>query len=398
MKNLFLTRANNSGTRRPISGFNVRVSNKIEDIGKDPLDSISNDPFFTYGWFKTLEVSKPSKSHFLYLTVFYENSLVGFLPCSLDLASEYFVNRPYLPFMKRILRVGNSLNICRDFVLMCYSPFCWRSKILFKDNSDRELIVELLSRKIEDICRKEKILFSSFEYISERDDFLISNLQNHGYLKFPWRGNTLYLPIDWLTFKDYLSSLTQNGRKAVRRDIKKCVENGVELFEAPDFEKLSEKLSSFYSNLFNKYNKGQKSPYTPYFFEVLSKYSKEKVKVFVARKEGKLVGFSLLMRHRQIVDAFLTGYDYSSQTPTDYTYFNLVFYEPIKWAIKTQAERINYRIGAEEAKLRRGCKEERVFSLVKCHNNNINFIFSAYAIQKNRFLFKKSGINIADKH
>ena len=37
----------------------TRVFKTVDEIGKDAIDSLVDDGFFTYGWFKTLETSKP---------------------------------------------------------------------------------------------------------------------------------------------------------------------------------------------------------------------------------------------------------------------------------------------------------------------------------------------------
>ena len=368
--------------------YTVRVLNTVDDIGKEPIDAISNDPFFTYGWLKTLETSKPLKSVPLYVTVYYENRLVAFLPCFIDLAGHYFLFGPFFPLMERILDVTRKLDIYQDHVLMCYSPFCYRSKILFGRHFDRELILSLLSRKIDEICREQRFLFTSFNFVSGFDSFLMANLQDCGYYQIPWRI-TLYLDVQWSTFEEYVSSLPYKSRRTVRREIKKCKERGVEIAEEPNFGELSEKLPVLYSNLYKKYNTGSKSPFDSSFFKALSKYAKDKAKLFVAKKAGEIVGFSLLVRHKNVLDAFIVGFEYDSfQSNTDFAYFNLS-YESIKWAIKERIKRINYRFTAEEAKLRRGCSQEQIFSFVKCHNKFLNLFYNTYIRQKYRKIYKQ---------
>lgn len=361
------------------SKYEVKVFNTVEDIGKDSIDAISNDPFFTYGWLKTLEASKLLKSVPLYVAVYNENGLVAFLPCFIDLAGQYFLYGPFLPLMKRILDLSRKLGIYQDHVLMCYSPFCYRSKILLGRTSDRKLILGLLSRKIDELCREQRILFTSFQFISECDSFLTVNLQNYQYFKIPWWTDTMYLAVQWSTFEEYMSSLPRSSRKTVRREIRKCQERGVEITEEPTFGELAEKLSVLYSNLHKKYNPRSRSPFDPSFFRTLSEHTQGKAKVFVAKKAGEVVGFILLIRQKDVADAFIVGFEYGSfQSHTDFTYFNL-FYEATKWAIKERIKRINYRFTAEEAKIRRGCSKEQIFSFVKCHNKLLNLFYNIYA-------------------
>jgi len=61
---------------RPISAKNgvilvidTKVLKTIDSIGREALDSLVNDGFFTYGWFKTLETSKLFNLNPFYVTI-----------------------------------------------------------------------------------------------------------------------------------------------------------------------------------------------------------------------------------------------------------------------------------------------------------------------------------------
>jgi predicted N-acyltransferase len=79
------------------------------------------------------------------------------------------------------------------------------------------------------------------------------------------------------------------------------------------------------------------------------------------------------------MDVFMAGFDYSFQTKTDFTYFNLCYYAPIQMAIKEGIQKIYYRRKAEKVKLARGCEPEKTFSFVKCHNNLLRTIINIAA-------------------
>jgi predicted N-acyltransferase len=196
----------------------------------------------------------------------------------------------------------------------------------------------------------------------------------------------MYLDVKWSTFDDYLGSLESKIRKTVRREINKNIDCGVIIEQRKDFESISLLLSEFHSNLFYKYN-NKISPFHPLFYEKLSEYMKEKVWLFIALKENKIVGFSLLLRHGKILDVFIAGFDYDHQTKTDFTYFNLIYYIPIRAAIEEGIEKIHFRGGAKNIKLRRGCKEENIEMFVKCHNRLLKFIPKWYIQIKNKYRF-----------
>ena len=234
--------------------------------------------------------------------------------------------------------------------------------------------MRLLSEKIEEICKKQKFMFSSFLFVSEFDKLLTENLQKLGYLQFPGT-TTLYLDIEWSTFEDYLKSLKHKTRMNIRREIKKCAENGVSI-EERDFEGLSAKLPPLLTNLFWKYDKNANNLFDQSFFCKLEDYARDTAKVFLAEKNDEVVGFSMSLRQRDVLDIFMCGFDYEAQTKTDFTYFNLCYYAPIRWAIEEGIKKIYYRRKAEKVKLNRGCKPERTFSFVKCHNRFVSLLLN----------------------
>ena len=313
-----------------------------------------------------------------YLTAYDKGKLVAFAPCFRDVADQYFQYGPkVVPYMKRAMNICNRLHLGQDHVLLCYSPWCFRTKIFLEKNLSEELLVSKLSEEIDDICKKEKILFSSFLFVSEFDRCLITRLEHFGYHKFFWQP-TLYLDVCWPSFDDYLKSLRGQVRYQVRREMRSCTENGVTIEETCDFRELSTTLSDLSLKLSSKYNKWAQR-LEPLFYESLSNYAKANTVVFLAKKKDVVVGFSLFIRKGETLDAFLGGFNYEFQEKTDFTYFNLVYYNPIKWAIREGIKKIYYRWGSEEAKYKRGCKSEKLYTFVKCHNKLVNSQISNYA-------------------
>lgn len=343
------------------SGKEVKVFRSINEIGKDAIDSISDDPFFTFGWFRTLETQQTYDVSPIYLAVYDESKVVGVVPLFVELIEPNSKD----PFSK-FLNLGHRIGFWRDRVLSCYSPFCFRSKILLSHDQEEKPVLDLLSKKIDAICKKQKILISRFSFVSEFDRLLIENIQNYGYQKQPGI-TTLYLDIHWTDFEDYLKSLKHKTRENARREIRKCKENGVTIEES-ELEDLTIKLSELYTNLSLKYDKNAKKIFDPYFFSMLNTYAKEKTKLFIAKKNGEVVGFSLSLRQRDVLDVVMVGFNYSIQTKTDFSYFNLTYYAPIKWAIESGVKRIYYRHMTENVKIDRLCKPEKTYFFIKYHN------------------------------
>ena len=364
--------------------LNIRVFKNIDDLGRDSIDSFVDDGFFTYGWFKTLEEFKSLNFDPFYVAAFYKDEVVAFLPCFLDVPDQYFSFGPPIPFMKRVLNFCNSLGIRKRHVLLSYSPFCYRTKCFTTGNLKKDVLTYGLINKIDEICKKEKILFSSFLFVSGFDNSLLTNLTKLGYHRF-LRSSNYYLDVVWSSFDEYLASLEKKIRNRAKKEMKSCINNGVIIKEdVEDFKDLSTKLSDLSSNLFAKYNKAITRVFDSSFYESLNEHAGNNVKLFIAEKNDVVTGFALCLRQGKTLDLFSCGFDYETQDKSDFTYFNLCYYAPIKWAIQEGIKKIYYRQTADRVKLKRGCELEKIYSFVKCHNKPINMLLGNYARAKTK--------------
>ena len=310
------------------------------------------------------------------MTAYHKGELVAFTPCFRDIAGQYFQYGPeVVPFMKRALNIYSRLGLGQKHVLLCYSPWCFRTKAFCSNHLNEKLLLRKLSEKIDEICKKENILFSSFLFVSEFDRDLTLSLENLGYHKSVFWKPMLYLDIPWRNFDDYLQSLGKNTKYQAKREIRSCMENGIVIEDVTDFEKISKTLSDLSFQLLLKYNKWAPR-LEPFFYESLSNWAKDNTKIWIAKKKDVIVGFTLFIRKEKTLDFFLVGFDYAAQEKTDFTYFNLAYYTPIKWAIQEGIQKIYYRWGSEGSKYKRGCKPETLYSLVKCRNQILNSQFS----------------------
>ena len=359
----------------------VKILKTIDEIGR-AIDSIADDGFFTYGYFKALEMSKPFDIPPLYLAMYDEGEIVAAIPCYISSESGVSVSENSRPSVRKIMNLGRVFGFNTERLLVCSSPSSYHSEILFEKRHQNKAILKQICKKIDDICREERVSFSSFPYVSECEDFLVHNLLDFGYLKFP-SENTLSLDVRWSSFEDYLGSLESHKiRTTVRREIKKCRESGVSIAEEPDFGDFAETLANLHSSLFSKYNKGVESPRNASFFKGLSEYAKDKTRVFVAKRDDRIVGFSLSLQQKDTLDVHLCGFDYDAQLNTDFTYFNVVYYATIKLAIEEGIRRVHYSIKSERVKQKRGCKLEKTYSFIKCHNRLVRPLYKFYTKDK----------------
>lgn len=360
----------------------TRIYSSIDDVGKEQVDSIADDGFFTYGWLKTLEMSKPFDLLPRHVALYDGEKLVALAPCFEDLAGEYSRRGPYIPHVYRLLRTASRVKLFRDHVLICYSPLSLHSKFLYSREYDVGAVCGLLLEGISDICRRDRMLFSYFLFVSEADKALVSGLQGHGYTSVPWI-DTYYMDVNWSDFDGYLASLPHKIRLNVRREIKKCAQSGIAIESVENFGEIAGELSKLCLNVFSKYGRLSYAFYPVSFFDNLSVHASDKTKVFVAKKAGRIVGFSLSLRQGATADCYLCGFDYENQSDSDFTYFNVVYYASVRWAVEEGIRRIHFGTAQPGSKLRRGCRVDKTFSFIKCHSGVLDPAFRAYV--KRRF-------------
>ncbi len=359
--------------------LNFKILKSVDILGKSFVNSLSTDPHCTYEWFKTME--NIMKQDVYYVAVFCGANPVAFTPCFIDQKDTYFANTPKLiPFLTKILTFADFLNLYNRHALLCHSPAgCWRSGILCDENYDKSLIIGKISEGIDCLCKTGRISISCFICVSASEANLMNSLNDFGYRKLPWR-KTYTIKIRWTTFDEYLMSLNYKVRKNVRRELKKSGENSVKIEAISEFEQLSLVLSNLYSNLYFKYNRRQSPYYDASFFKSLSRHAGDKTLLFLAKKNEKIVGFTLCMQHKETLEGFKCGFDYSACSNNDYVYLNLVYYAPIKWAIENGIKEIYYGTGMAEIKLKRGCESDESFYFVKCYDGILDSLARFYDV------------------
>jgi predicted N-acyltransferase len=356
----------------------VETLTSIDEIGRQPIDSLGDDGFFTYEWLKTLEIARPFEASPNHFVVYEKDHLAAIALCFLESTSQYATLEEYVPLARtaRLLRSRLGLPACPP--LVCCSPSSFHSRVLFgRGCDDRRETLRLLSRSMDTYCERRGALLSAFPYVSESDALLMGELPRLGYLGSPL-FDTFYLDVRWPTFEGYVSSLDCGMRRSVRREMRKCVEHGISIERIQDFGHISRELSALYSSLFTKYNKGKICPLNSRFFNGLNTCARDKTNLFIARKDNDIVGFSLSLLHNDILDVYVSGFDYGRQAKTDFTYFNLVYYAQIDTAIQEGIRRIHFRGAGDEAKLRRGCKRERIYMFIKTHNGALGPLIVQY--------------------
>ncbi len=199
----------------------------------------------------------------------------------------------------------------------------------------------------------QRIASLAFLYISAKGNVLPGVLRDAGAAVIPLT-DYCHMDVSWLDFAGYLETLQAKRRVTTRRELRALAERGVELAEGKldvndaELLRLRCKLVTKYSGKCDIERERQ------LFERVAASFAPSEICVTTARKEGKLLGFSLLLQDKEEWTAFLTGADYDDPG-FRLSYFATMFYLPVALAPERGIRKINYGIGSWEAKRLRGC-------------------------------------------
>jgi uncharacterized protein len=163
---------------------------------------------------------------------------------------------------------------------------------------------------------------------------------------------TLY--VRWDDFDDYLSSHTSSRRRSIKEDIAAFERSGCELSYALLSECYTECVP-LSAALQSRYGAMDSVPVIESRLAAQAAAMGKSAICILCRLRGDLVGFTLLYRWRNELYARIVGFDYGRLPPDSRVYFTVMFYEPIRYAIKNGIRLIDYGLESGEAKVGRGC-------------------------------------------
>jgi predicted N-acyltransferase len=124
------------------------------------------------------------------------------------------------------------------------------------------------------------------------------------------------------------------------------------------------------------------------FFVALKENMVDRVKAYVARKDGGIVAHIILMESTRSWAVQFAGND-RERTERDLVWFNLVFYKPISEAISRGVRCIEYGTRSYDYKLRRGCEVRDVRGQLVIPGFVKRRIYSSYSVLANHLLERK---------
>jgi predicted N-acyltransferase len=172
------------------------------------------------------------------------------------------------------------------------------------------------------------------------------------------------LDVRWDSFEDYLGSLGTQRRHRTRAELRRFEASGLTT-ERRRLGECYEELAPLSANVQRRYGHSDSPESTAAQLRSQAAEIDEESVVFLARRDGRAVGFSLAYEHAGDLVIRTVGFDYEHVGGGDAAYFNLGFYLPIRFAAEAGLRAIECGPASYRAKVYRGCAPYPLFSVVR---------------------------------
>lgn len=151
---------------------------------------------------------------------------------------------------------------------------------------------------------------------------------------------------------DYLGRMPSDRRREIRREMRRFADAGFTL-ATERLDECAEEAGLLFGNLERRWGVERTDEAATAFVVEHASYLAEASLVFTARREGTLVGFALAFPWGNRLFLRFAGFDYASTEGT-FAYFNLTYYEPIKYACEHGFSSVHLGLASLDAKTARG--------------------------------------------
>ncbi|MFI1002587.1 GNAT family N-acetyltransferase [Streptomyces galbus] len=227
--------------------------------------------------------------------------------------------------------------------------------------------VEALVTEAERLAVERGAASVCFPHVDVRDGALVDLLRARGY-RSHLSAHYAWLPIPPGGWEQFLAEMSKHRRRRVRLERRALTEAKVEVRVEPLSQDLVPRLGELDSNLLRKYGNPASPEHSAGLLSWIAEVMGDDVMVSVARQEGRIIGFGMVLRSRargrEEWFGHRAGFDYEAQGKLP-LYYDVLYYRVLEAAAEQGVAVLHAGIGSVEAKLARGClaSEEYAFLL-----------------------------------
>ncbi|QNE79352.1 GNAT family N-acetyltransferase [Streptomyces finlayi] len=250
--------------------------------------------------------------------------------------------------------------------LVCGGRHLGRTRLLAAPGARPEDLAALLDHA-EGLAEERKAASVCFPHVDVRDLSLVELLESRGYRSHT-SAHYAWLPIPPGGWEEFLAGMSKHRRRRVRLERRALAEAGVEVTVEPLTQELVPRLGELDSNLLKKYGNPASPEHSAGLLSWIADVMGDDVMVSVARQNGAVIGFGMVLRSRARGEehwfGHRAGFDYEAQGKLP-LYYDVLYYRVLEAAAAAGVSVLHAGIGSVEAKLARGCQasEERSYVL-----------------------------------
>jgi uncharacterized protein len=313
------------------------------------------NPFVSHAFFASLEASGSACARTgwgpRHLTARLDGETVGIVPCYLKSHSqgEYVFDRGWADAYER---AGG-----RYYPkLQASVPFTPATgpRLLIRDGADRERIGTALASGLVALCEMTNASSVHVTFAREAEwKFLAA----HGFLQrtdqqFHWRNQ------GYGSFDDFLATLNSRHRKAIKRERRDAVANGITIHALSGSDITEDAWDAFFAFYMETGSRKWGRPYlTRSFFSLIGENMPEDVLLVMARRNGRWIAGAINF----IGSDTLFGRNWGAIEHHPFLHFEVCYYQAIDFAIKRGLKTVE--AGAQgEHKIARGYLPQTTYS------------------------------------
>lgn len=353
--------------------FNIVTS--TNDLPSDWNALATSNIFLAREYLAVLEQSKPKNMDCFFISFYKNDKLVGIaLAQFLDLNKlESFGERDKC--VKTAVRNFIFKNFCSHVLFIGNNMLTGQNAFSFSNEIDIEKGVELVRQaelEIKLILKKrgKKVHLTTYKDFDKTEINHFPEKEFEPFYQFSTQPNMVFkVSENWLTFDDYIASLSKKYRDQYKRCRKKA--EGIEKRKM-NLEEIIAQEDTIYELYFHV---AKNAPFNTFFlaknhFGVMKSQLKDKFLFYGYFENEKLIGFNTLIKNGSQMDTYFLGYDETIQREK-MLYLNML-YDMIAYSINKGFKEIIFARTALEIKSSVGAKPEEMVGYIQHSNGLIN--------------------------
>jgi predicted N-acyltransferase len=361
------------------TSWRARSARTIDDVGREAwLDLEAPSFYLSHDWLRTVE-GMLSREH-PYLVLERRGEVVGVMACQLlrDDDVYAFYNPQFLLLApdrlselqwwlspdpaQRMAALATDLRPRAEQLLpalLATAPRGYRSGISYHRSlslAERDEAAHRMVDAFEELAVTCGANTTAVIYLPEASDpHLEAALARRGFVPSVLGGDCS-LHVSCRDFDGYLAHFRSGRRKTLLADIRRFVQAGCTA-QVGGVELLDDDLAAMQAATQAKYGHPSDPARTARWFARVRSHLGPYTRVAIGRRGADVLGFGIYFEAGRELYGRAAGFDYD-RLDRERSYFNVLYYEAIRYATAAGLRRIHYGMESYQAKLERGCTLE----------------------------------------